>query len=212
MKSTAFMHKKAIILDLDNTIYSVTSIGEELFAPLLKLIEQEEKHKDEMDKIKDELMRRPFQLVAKKYGFSDELTQRGMDLLKNTTYLGKILPYADYHIVKDLTLDKYLVTTGFLQLQQSKITGMKLSNDFKEIYIVDPYSSDRTKKEVFAEIIARHGYDKSEVLVIGDDPLSEIKAAQELGIDAILYDKENRHNHSSVKKINDYRELKDLIR
>src|SRR5689334_14950083 len=113
------MQKKAIIFDLDNTIYSVKSIGDELFAPLFKIIEEDGDHDDDLDKIKDEMMRRPFQWVAKKYEFSDELTQKGMDLLRNTTYLGKILPYADYHVVKDLAIDKYLVTTGFLQLQQS---------------------------------------------------------------------------------------------
>jgi len=205
------MHKKALIFDLDNTIYSVGSIGDELFAPLFKLIKEDGNHEKDLENIKDETMRRPFQWVARKYNFSDELLQRGVDLLRNTNYVGKIKPFSDYTVVRDLVYDKYLVTTGFLKLQQSKVSGMKIQNDFLEIHIVDPYSSDKTKKDVFADIMSRHGYPKSEVLVIGDDPESEIKAAQELGLDAILYDKENRHSELNVKTIKDFSELKDLL-
>jgi putative hydrolase of the HAD superfamily len=40
------MYKKAIIFDLDNTVYPVHSIGEELFAPLFALImKMESMHK-----------------------------------------------------------------------------------------------------------------------------------------------------------------------
>ncbi|HWJ26695.1 MAG TPA: HAD hydrolase-like protein, partial [Flavisolibacter sp.] len=68
-----------------------------------------------------------------------------------------------------------------------------------------------TKKDVFAEIVERHGYKKSEVLVVGDDPNSEIKAAQELGIDAVLFDKFNSHGDvTTVFKISDYKELAAL--
>ena len=46
--------KKAIILDLDNTLYSAHSIGEELFTLLFNLIE-DGNHTQEMDKIKDDI-------------------------------------------------------------------------------------------------------------------------------------------------------------
>jgi len=206
------MDKKALILDLDNTIYSVKTIGDELFRPLFSLIKEDGQHNKDMDEIKEQIMRRPFQWVAGKYNFSEGLKEKAMDLLKDTTYTGMIKPFIDYSAVKDLEVGKYLVTTGFLKLQQSKITGMKIQNDFREIHIVDPYSSTQTKKDVFAEIIYRHQYAKSEVLVVGDDPESEIKAAQELGVDAILYDRENRYPNSDVKRIKDFRELKELLK
>ena len=68
--------------------------------------------------------------------------------------------------------------------------------------------SIQTKKDVFADIMRRHHYDKSEVLVVGDDPKSEIKAAQDLGIDVVLYDKEGLYkNLNGIKRINDYKDL-----
>ena len=206
------MKKKAIIFDLDNTVYSVHSIGNELFASLFELIIENGNHTENIDKIKDEIMRRPFQVVAKDYHLSDELILKGIALLKELAYRGKIEPYPDYQFAKDLPLDKFLVTTGFLKLQQSKVAGMKIGQDFKEIVIVDPSTSARTKKDVFAEIMKRHGYNKSELLVVGDDLHSEIRAAQELRIDAVLYDRHNFYcNATDVNSIQSFKELVKFI-
>ena len=200
------MKKKALILDLDNTIYSVRTIGDELFAPLFDLIMQDGNHEQDLEKIKSETMRRPFQWVAKKYRFSDELTTKGTNILKTLAYNRKIEPFTDYSFVRSLPVDRFLVTMGFLKMQQSKVEQMNLARDFKEIYIVDPSVSDKTKKDVFEEIIHRYGYAKSVVLVVGDDPESEIKAARELKIDAVLYDKNNLYAAADAR-ITDFSEL-----
>ncbi len=50
------MNKKAIILDLDNTIYPVSSIGEELFKDLFRLIEEYEVFNGDMETIKKDIM------------------------------------------------------------------------------------------------------------------------------------------------------------
>jgi putative hydrolase of the HAD superfamily len=206
------MRKKAIILDLDNTLYSVHSIGNELFAPLFELIIQQGNHTGQIESIKDQIMRKPFQVVAAEYGFGAELTRQGIALLKNLSYQGRIELFPDYAFVRDLPIDKFLVTTGFLKLQQSKVQGMKLAPDFKEIHIVDPSTSDKTKKEVFADIIKRHGYSPKELVVVGDDPHSEIKAAQELGIDPVLYDKFQLHEPITLlPKISDFRQLTTFL-
>lgn len=206
------MHKKAIILDLDNTVYSVHTIGDELFAPLFELIIQDGSHAHHMDKVKNDIMRRPFQLVARDYQFNEELTGKGIALLREQEYKGKIEPFADYQFVRNLPIDKFLVTTGFLKLQQSKVEGLHLGKDFKEIHIVDPLTSGRTKKEVFADIIERWGYANPEVLVVGDDPHSEIRAARDLGIEAILYDKLRLYNDTTILcKISDFKQLEPFL-
>jgi putative hydrolase of the HAD superfamily len=206
------MHKRAIIFDLDNTIYPVHSIGSELFSPLFQLINDSGNHIQNMEQIRADIMRRPFQLVAAEFSFSDDLTQQGIMLLKNLTYEKAIEPFDDYHFARNLPTDKYLVTTGFLKLQQSKVKAMNLEADFKEIHIVDPSSSSLTKKDVFADIMKRHKYNVSDLLVIGDDLHSEIKAAQQLGIDVVLYDKLQLHNDvTSLHKISDFQQLVSLV-
>jgi putative hydrolase of the HAD superfamily len=202
------MQKKVIIFDLDNTIYPVHAIGNELFATLFELIIQDGSHAHHMDQIKDDIMRKPFQLVASGYHFSEALTQKGIALLKDLAYSGKMEPFSDYQFVRDLPVDKFLVTTGFLKLQQSKVERLKIAQDFTEIHIVDPSTSNQTKKDVFADIIKRHGYHTKDVLVVGDDLHSEIKAAQDLKIDAVLYDKSHLHNDkTSIHQISDFKQL-----
>jgi putative hydrolase of the HAD superfamily len=181
---------RAIILDLDNTLYAVETIGEELFASILTIIKNDKKgfSEEEFSSIKMEIMRRPFQKVADKYGFSKETTEEGLQILRNLSVPDSIKPFDDYQKVKNFEADKFLVTTGFTTMQQSKVEKMGLKEDFKEIFIVDPEISQKTKKDVFAEIIAKYKYLPEEILVVGDDPESEIAAGKELGLETFLLD------------------------
>lgn len=204
--------KKAIIFDLDNTIFPVPQIGSKLFAPLFDLLALDGIHGAELDKIKDEVMRTPFQKVAKAHHFSEELTRKSIELLKELKHNGAIEPFADFDQVRKLPVDKFVVTTGFTKMQQSKVDSLELAKDFKEIHIIDPTTTNKTKKDVFADIIQRHKYEKEDVLVVGDDVHSEIKAAQELGVDAVWYDKYSRYEaKEGVKKISDYRKLVERL-
>lgn len=204
------MTKKAIIFDLDNTLYAVSSIAGELFAPLFQLFAESGEVDDRLQLVKQDIMRKPYQWVAAKHGFSNDLTKKGLDLLRNATYGGPIEPFADYAAARDLPVAKFLVTSGFRSMQQSKIRRMGIEGDFKEIHIVDVETS--SKKAVFAAILLNHGYAASEVLVVGDDPESEIRAAQELGLSAVLYDKFNRLEAiPGLPKISDHSQLAALL-
>jgi putative hydrolase of the HAD superfamily len=206
------MNKKAIIYDLDNTIYPVHTIAESLFEPFIKLINQYSEHTATIDAIKGDMMRKPFQVVAAQHNFSEDLIQRGNRLLQDMTYTGPISYFDDYPVIKTIPAQRFMVTTGFYNLQYSKIRGMGIENDFAEIHVVDPTTSAKTKKDVFADIMNRHNYTADELLVIGDDPASEIKAAIELGIDTVLYDKDNRYQqHPALYKISDFNELVRLV-
>jgi putative hydrolase of the HAD superfamily len=111
-----------------------------------------------MDAIKGDIMRKPFQVVAANYKFSKQLTQSCSQLLQDLTSEGIIEPFSDYWEMRNLPGQRFLVTTGFLKLQQSKITKMGIAQDFQEVHIGDPATSDKTKKDVFADILQRHGY------------------------------------------------------
>ena len=206
------MKKKAIIIDLDNTVYPVSSIGEELFRPLFQLIEDSGDYTGELDEIKQEIMRKPFQKVAEEYKFSDKLAEQGIALLEELTYDKKMTAFEDYTEVRSVPCQKFLVTTGFTKMQQSKVQQLGIADDFEEVHIVDPQLSDKTKKDIFEEIVDRYGFDPAEVLVVGDDPESEVKAAKELGMDAVLYDKMNFNPHlNDNNRITDFKQLKDFL-
>lgn len=207
------MKIKAIIYDFDNTLYSVQSIGKELFTPLFDLIAATRQNDESMEEIQKDLMGKPFQVVAKEHHFSEELIRQCTELLRNLTYKGKIRPFADYEETRKITGERYLVTTGFTDLQWSKIKRMGIEGDFREIHVVDPDVSARTKKDVFVDIMERKGYSPSEILVVGDDPDSEIRAARELGIDTVLIDKADQHDHKEASiKVRDFAELNERLK
>jgi len=187
--------KRALILDLDNTIYPVSSIAENIFPPIFKWLDENSDGMDpgDLSKAKDELTHRHYHLVADKYNFSPTLRIKGINLLKELSYELPMKPFEDYQHIRTSGLTKFLVTTGFTKLQWSKVKMLDIEADFAEIHIGDPEISNQTKKDVFADILKRHQYSADEVLVIGDDPESEIKAATDLGIETFLFDPGNIH-------------------
>lgn len=188
--------KKALILDLDNTIYPVSAIADNLFAKLFTLLD-EYTHLiggvNRVNKIKDEMTRRPFQHIADEFELNNELRYRMIKVLSNMTYDLPMQPFEDYRYIRSIPLDKFLVTTGFVKLQMSKVKMLAIIDDFKQIHIVDPEVNTDTKKDVFKKIMKEQGYKPGELLIIGDDPNSEIKAARELGIDSFLFDPMGKH-------------------
>ena len=203
------MPKKAIIYDLDNTIFPVSSIGEKLFGPLFDAIAESGQHNDSMDAIKYAIMRTPFRIVAQRHNFSDELTQKGIDIQETIDYKDEMNTFEDYPEIKNIPGERFLVTTGFKTMQLSKIRQLGISDDFKEIHVVNPVET--TKKDVFADILKRYNYQPNEVLVVGDDPNSEIAAAKALGIPTVLYDKNDMQDASAADfKIEHFAQLRDI--
>jgi putative hydrolase of the HAD superfamily len=139
--------KRALILDLDNTIYPVNSIADKLFKDLFDLIDNDlgEQDKQAANKAKEELTRRPYQQVADEFGFSEELKSKGTELLRNLTYDEPMQAYKEYEDIRSIDIDKYLVTTGFTKLQLSKVKALNIRNDFKNVYVVDPDESVKPK-------------------------------------------------------------------
>lgn len=205
---------KALILDLDNTIFPTESITPELFESLHKLLDE---HKDEfgedkLPEIKKLMAKKAWQKIADQFGFSEKLTTEGSDILRESTYDKPIQPFEDYQEVKSLSHDKFLVTMGFTKMQQSKVRMLNLDSDFKDISINDPEKTEGTKKEIFEDILKKYNYQPNEVLVIGDDPESEIEAGEALGIPTVLYDKQNEFNDSQADHhIHDFSELTKII-
>jgi len=206
------MQKKAIIFDLDNTIYLVSSIGNRLFSSLFALISESGEYSGDLDKLKAEIMRRPFQYVAEEFGFSDKLKHSCFEHLKNLTYDSDIVPVENYETIRDFSCLKFLVTTGFTTLQNSKIEHLGIKNDFEKIFIIDPSETAKTKRDIFKRILIDYELKLDEVLVVGDDLNSEIKAAKELGIESVLYDfKSVYSNIENQKVIRNFSELNQYI-
>lgn len=207
-KKTAI--KKAIIFDLDNTIYSVPEVAEDMLASLVDLIEENGGYNTSIQAIKTDMMRKPFQVLAETHGFSQDLIRKGFQHLQKMTYNKPMKPFPDYAETRKLLHNKFLVTSGFQTFQMSKIKSLGIDKDFAEIHIVD--LENNTKKNVFADIIKRHQYAPKDVVVVGDDMHSEIAAARELNVDVVLYDSLNLYPYeTSLPRITDFKELVQFV-
>jgi len=204
----------ALILDMDNTIFPSNSISDELFEPIYQLLE---KHKDKVgeeniQEIRKLMSKKAWQKIAEEYEFNDELTKEGADILRETTYNKPITPFEDYALVKANTLDKFLVTMGFTKMQWSKVKMLNVENDYKEVIVNDPETTEDTKKEVFQRILEKYNLNPQDVLVIGDDPESEIKAGNDLQMPTVLYDRMNEYGDKhATHRIGNYDELAAVI-
>lgn len=57
---------------------------------------------------------------------------------------------------------------------------------FTGIYIDDPMDSKwKNKEEIMRFIINKYGYNISDLLIVGDNPESEIKAGKNIGIETV---------------------------
>ncbi|TDH21292.1 HAD family hydrolase [Segetibacter sp. 3557_3] len=189
---------RAYIFDLDNTLYPVESIAGRLFEPLQKMIEYSGKHDEDFDAIRKDLMWKPFQVVAEKYGMGEELTRNGIEYLRELTYEDNMVPFEGYELVKSLKADRFIVTMGFRKLQQSKFRSLGIEDDFTELIVVDPETQNQTKKDIFADIQQRYGYEAGEMVIVGDDPDSEIKGGNELGMITVLFDHSGKTTQSAA--------------
>ena len=202
------MRKKAIILDLDNTIYPVSSIGDRLFKSLFSLILENGEYTGEFEQIRFEIMRRPFQYIADEFSFSESLKTDCFKLLANLTYDEKMQPFEGYQTLLTIPIRRFLVTTGYTKMQHSKINQLGIKNDFEAIFIIDPDQSTLTKRDLFEKILTDNNFRADDVMVVGDDLNSEIFHAKALGIETVLYDYLSQFQESEDQKV--IRNHKDL--
>ena len=91
------MIKKALIFDLDDTIYPIRPFADAMFATLFDLIGPQLSG-EVYRQVKEDLLTTPFEKVADRYSFSKQLKKEGMEMSLKMTYNGPIKLFEDYRI------------------------------------------------------------------------------------------------------------------
>lgn len=204
--------KSVLFFDLDNTIYPVSSIADELFKKLFETIAASGDFKGNLEDVKTEIQRTPFEKVANAFYFGNDLYSDCLSILNELVYDKPMQAFADYRHVQELPQKKYLITSGFTKMQQSKILQLGIENDFEGVFIIDLQKSSQSKKEVFQQIIIRNNFKPNEILVVGDDIKSEIQAAKDMGLDFVIYDKIEKYTALKTEAlIRDYKLLQNYL-
>lgn len=189
---------QSLFLDLDDTIYPTKSLGVENFEGFFTLLRthNDSVSPDQLNKAIEQMWINPIHVVAQKYGFSRNMYERSMQFFHKPDFTFDIRPFNDFHRIVELNLPMYLVTTGPVQLQEPKIDSLGIRHLFYKIIIDDPIRSNGGKVVAFQSLLDEFGLKPESVLVIGDNPESEIKAADILGIPSVLIDRKYKHQRS----------------
>ncbi|MCB0280834.1 MAG: HAD family hydrolase, partial [Calditrichaeota bacterium] len=133
-----------------------------------------------------DVWRSPFNKVAKKYKLSQFLIDTVNTAVDGFELKIHLRPYEDYLQIHDLNAMKFLVSTGHSTFQNQKIDLLGIRQDFDEIIIDALNLPNRPgKKHIFEQVLSKYQFRADEVLVIGDNPDSEIKAGKALGIKTV---------------------------
>jgi putative hydrolase of the HAD superfamily len=183
------MRYKVAILDLDNCLLDARSVGA-LFEPAFEAIRHANQGTlapEVLEQAIEQCWFTAFDLVAERFGFSDRMRDAGLQQFRRMRVTSAIQGYPDIALLPRVAMRRYLVTSGFRHLQESKITALGIRPWFDHVLIddvdeaTDAPAHSRGKLAVFRRILEMEGCQPSEVLVIGDNPLSELGAGCALG-------------------------------
>ena len=199
---------RVAIFDLYNCLCDARAVGG-LFEPAFAAIREANRgtlSEDALRRALNECWFTAFDLVAQRYGFSAAMQEAGTRAFAAMEVQGPLQGYDDLPLVRMLPLRRYLVTCGFTQLQRSKIAALAIGAWFEDVCIDAIDDAGHTGKQTIFERIQRHeGCRPEEVMVIGDNPLSELAAGRRLGMvtvqtlrPGVSRDPEAKHHVSGV--------------
>lgn len=180
---------RAVIFDLDNCLAPADEPGEALFAPAFAAMRAANRGhlpEETLALAFADCWRHALDVVARKHRFPDEMLDAGWRAFRSIEVKQPMRGYRDLPAIGKLPVARMLVTSGFRRLQESKIAALGIADLFDEIHI-DAIDEEprRSKRDIFADILARHGWAPQEVLVVGDNAESEIAAGNALGMPTV---------------------------
>ena len=180
---------KAIIFDLDNCLSAAVEVGAQLFEPAFKAIRRANRGtltEAELKEAFSDCWRHPLDFVAAKHRFSKEMLDAGWEVFAQMEVEVPMHGYPDLDVLAELPVQRFLVTSGFRRLQESKVKALGIEHLFTAIHIDAIDEPDRQGKlRIFETILDRHGFKPDEVLVVGDNADSEIDAGNRLWIKTV---------------------------
>jgi len=98
--------------------------------------------------------------------------------------------------ILDYLSDKYelhIITNGFLEVQHIKLKSGQLADYFKHIHISEEVGYKKPHRKIFDHAVRLANTDHDRCVMIGDNPATDIKGALNAGVNAVLFDPEEKH-------------------
>jgi len=177
---------KAVIFDLDNCLSAADEVGEALFEPAFNAIRKANRgtlSNETLEEAFSDCWRHSLDFVAARHGFSEAMLAAAWQAFAALEVTTPMSGYSDLGTLDEIDALRFLVTSGFRRLQESKIRALGIRRHFTEVLIDAIDDSNRKgKQQIFADILVNYNLMPAQVLVVGDNPDSEIAAGNRLGI------------------------------
>ncbi len=180
---------RAIIFDLDNCLAAADEMGRSFFEPGFAAIRRANDgavSEEDLVRAFEDSWRIPLDFVAEKYGFSDTMLSAGWEVFAKLEVQTPMYGYGDLDVLDQLPVARFLVTSGFRRLQESKIRALGFAPTFRttKVDAIDE-PGRKGKHGLFSEILESEQLRPDEALVVGDNPDSEIAAGNRLGMPTV---------------------------
>ena len=180
---------QAIIFDLDNCLVPGDAIGRTAYDPAFEAIREANNgtlNDAELAAAFAEMWRHSVDDVARRHRFTPQMLAAGWQVFSRLEARAPMQGYADLGVLADLQVPRFLVTTGFRRLQESKIAALGLQEHFTEVRIdVVDEPGRKSKQHLFHEIQQAYRFASRQVLVVGDNADAEIRAGNNLGMTTV---------------------------
>jgi putative hydrolase of the HAD superfamily len=103
----------------------------------------------------------------------------------------------------------HIITNGFGEIQGIKLRSGKIEHFFGEIITSELAGYQKPDKKIFDFALTKANVKTAEAVMIGDNPLSDIKGAQMAGIDQVFFNPDGQH--CPVTPTLEIKSLRDLI-
>jgi phosphoglycolate phosphatase-like HAD superfamily hydrolase len=176
----------ALVFDLDNCLAAADESGPQVLTPTFDAIRRANRGTlpdDTLARAFDDCWRNPLDWVAAKHGFSPEMLAAGWEVNARAEVTTRMGGYGDLDVLSELPEPRFLVTSGFRRLQESKVRALGIQPYFERVFVDAIDEPDRRGKAgIFRHILGEYGFAPDEVVVLGDSEHSEIAAGNQLGM------------------------------
>jgi FMN phosphatase YigB (HAD superfamily) len=197
---------KAVFFDLDMCILDTHSLTGPFFQPVLDVLYNPDLSPELKEKINYQLWTTSLEDTVEMFSIPEDTAERMREAYRRIEVPDGIKTFGDEVYIQDLSVRKILVTTGYIKFQETKIEKLGIALLFDEIIIdaLDYKDKRKGKKKIFEELLKKNEWKENEVLVVGDNPASELGAAKALGIPTVQtlrptivkWDEADYHIHS----------------
>jgi FMN phosphatase YigB (HAD superfamily) len=206
---------RTVIFDLDNCLAPSDEPGRDLLDPVFGAVRAANRGRlseHELSLAFEDCWRYGFDKVAERHGFSREMRDAGWEAFARVEVRVPMRGYGDLGVLPHLGDRRFLVTSGFRRLQESKVRALGIAAAFEEV-VIDALDEPgrRGKERVFADLLDRHRLQPSLVLVVGDDPESELASARALGLRGVQIVRPGIEPAPDSLRVRDLRELRELM-